>query len=66
MVIVWIDTVMGFTDTMNRPSPKKDVKIRPMITSTFSPERPDRKSIAPAARPPAMKAPKAKGLRSKR
>ena len=61
MVMVCTETDIGFTDTMNRPSPKNEVKISPMITSGFSPERSDKNSIAPAASPPAMKAPSANG-----
>ena len=61
MVMVCTLTDMGFSDTMKRPSPKKEVKMMPMMTSIFRPDRPDRNSIAPAASPPARKAPKAKG-----
>ena len=41
---------------------KKDVKIIPLTASTFRPERSERKSIVPAAMPPEIKAPKAKGI----
>ena len=61
MTMVWMLTDIGDSDTMKRPSPKNDVKMMPMITSIFSPDRPDRNSIAPAASPPAMNAPSAKG-----
>ena len=61
MVIVWTSMPTGLIETMNSPNPKKLVKIRPMITSTFSPERSVRNSIAPAASPPDRKAPSAKG-----
>jgi len=54
-----IDT--GETETMKSPIPKKAVKISPMMTSTLSPERSVRNSIAPAASPPARNAPSAKG-----
>ena len=39
MVMVWMLTDIGLTETMNRPSPKNEVKISPMITSTLRPER---------------------------
>jgi hypothetical protein len=31
-----MSTEVGDTETMNSPSPKKEVKIRPMIASSFS------------------------------
>ena len=61
IMMVWMLTDMGDSDTMNRPKPKNAVKMMPMITSIFSPDRPDRNSIAPAAMPPAKNAPSAKG-----
>ncbi len=61
MVIVCTETETGFIDTMKRPRPKKAVKISPITTSIFSPDRSERRSIAAAARPPARKAPRAKG-----
>ena len=61
MMMVWMLTDMGASETMNRPNPKKEVKMMPMITSILSPERPERNSIAPAASPPEMNAPSAKG-----
>ncbi|MNV91608.1 hypothetical protein D3C71_1861190 [compost metagenome] len=61
MTMVWISTEVGESDTMNRPSPKKEVKIRPMMASSFSRVRWFRNSMASAARPPDMKAPMEKG-----
>ena len=61
MVIVMISTGTGLMDTMNRPKPKKDVKISPMMTSGLSPERSVSNSIAAAAKPPDKNAPSAKG-----
>ena len=61
MMMVWMLTDIGESDTMNRPRPKNDVKMIPMMTSIFRPDRPDRNSIAPAANPPARNAPSAKG-----
>ncbi len=61
MVIVCTLIATGLTDTMNSPRPKNAVKMMPMITSIFSPDRPDRNSIAPAANPPARNAPSANG-----
>ncbi|MNT47993.1 hypothetical protein D3C72_1847510 [compost metagenome] len=59
--MVWMFTETGESETMNRPRPKKEVKIRPMIASSLSRVRWLRKSMAAAASPPEMKAPKAKG-----
>ena len=59
--MVWMFTEAGDSEIMNRPSPKKEVKIRPMMASSLSLVRWLRNSIAPAASPPDMKAPKAKG-----
>ena len=64
MVIVCTDTATGFTEIMKRPSPKNEVKMMPMITSTLRPDRSERNSIAAAASPPEMKAPSAKGMPS--
>ena len=61
MMIVWIEIAMGLRETMNSPSPKKLVKISPITTSSFSPERCRSASIASAASPPDRKAPSAKG-----
>jgi len=61
IVIVWIDTDMGFRDIIKSPKPKNDVKIRPIITSIFNPDLSERKSMVTAARPPEIKAPKANG-----
>ena len=47
--MVWMFTEVGDSDTMNRPRPKKEVKISPMIASSLSLVRWLRKSIAPAA-----------------
>ena len=46
---------------MKSPSPKNEVKMRPMIASSLSPVRWLRKSIDPAANPPERNAPSAKG-----
>jgi hypothetical protein len=59
--MVWMFTEVGLSDTMNRPSPKKEVKISPMMASSRSFVLWLRKSMAPAASPPEMKAPSAKG-----
>ena len=59
--IVWMFTEVGEIETMNRPSPKKEVKMSPMIASSLSLVRWLRKSMAPAASPPDMKAPSEKG-----
>ncbi len=48
---------VGDSDTMNSPSPKKPVKIRPIIASSRSLVRWLMNSIAPAASPPEMNAP---------
>ena len=61
MVIVMISTGTGLTETMNRPKPKNEVKISPMMTSGFNPERSVSSSIAAAASPPDKNAPSAKG-----
>jgi len=55
------ETEIGFSDTTNNPSPKNEVKISPMMTSTYKCERSDKNNIAIAARPPETKAPKANG-----
>ena len=59
--MVWMFTEAGDSEIMNRPRPKKEVKIRPMMASSLSLVRWLRKSMAAAASPPEMKAPKAKG-----
>ena len=46
---------------MNRPSPKKAEKISPITASSFRRLRRRMNSIAPAASPPARKAPSEKG-----
>ena len=61
MIMVWTLIEVGLTEIMNRPRPKKEVKMMPMMTSIFRPERSLRKSMEPAASPPAMKAPSEKG-----
>ena len=61
MVIVMMSTDTGLTEIMNSPSPKNEVKISPMITSGFNPDRSDSSSIAAAASPPDRNAPKANG-----
>ena len=60
-MIVSMLTDIGDSEAMNRPRPKKEVKMTPMIVSSFRPERWLRNSIAPAASPPATKAPSANG-----
>ena len=52
---------VGDSEIMNRPRPKKEVKISPIIASSRSPERWLRNNIAPAASPPDRNAPSAKG-----
>ncbi|MNL53035.1 hypothetical protein D3C87_1762520 [compost metagenome] len=59
--IDWTSTDVGETDTMNSPSPKKLVKIRPMTASSRNLVRCDRNSMAPAASPPERNAPIEKG-----
>ena len=59
--MVWMFTEVGDSETMNRPRPKKEVKIRPMMASSFSLVRWLRNSIAAAASPPEKKAPSEKG-----
>ena len=54
-------TEAGEIETMNSPSPKKEVKINPIIVSSFRPVRWFKNNIVPAARPPATKAPNANG-----
>ncbi|MCY1549829.1 hypothetical protein D9M68_860280 [compost metagenome] len=54
-------TEVGDSEIMNRPSPKKAVKISPITASSLSLVRWVRKSIAPAASPPEKKAPMEKG-----
>ena len=62
IIMVWTEIDMGLMEIMNNPNPKKDVKIIPITASTFRPERSERKSLVPAAMPPEIKAPKAKGI----
>ncbi|MNL67625.1 hypothetical protein D3C87_1922300 [compost metagenome] len=59
--IVWMLTEVGDSETMNRPRPKNEVKISPMMVSSFSRVRWLRNSIAPAASPPEKKAPSENG-----
>ena len=59
--MVWMLTEVGDTETMNRPSPKKAEKIRPMIASSLSLVRWLRNSMAAAARPPERNAPSENG-----
>ena len=59
--MVCTSTEVGEIETMNRPSPKKEVKIRPMIASSFSFVRRLRNSMEPAASPPDRKAPSENG-----
>ncbi|MNW06984.1 hypothetical protein D3C71_2034910 [compost metagenome] len=59
--MVWILIEVGDSDTMNSPSPKNEVKIRPMIASSLSRVFWLRNSIEPAASPPERKAPSEKG-----
>ena len=59
--IVWMFTDAGDSEIMNRPRPKNDVKIRPMIASSLSFVRWLRNNIAPAAKAPEKNAPIAKG-----
>ena len=61
IVITCTDTDIGLIETINNPNPKKAVKINPMITSAFKPDRSDKNSMAPAAKAPARKAPSANG-----
>ena len=65
ITMVWIDTAIGCTEMMNSPRPKNAVKISPITTSDFSPERSCSASIEAAASPPATKAPSAKGRPSR-
>jgi len=51
-------TDVGDSDTMNRPRPKKEEKIRPMMASSLSRVRWLRNIIAPAAKAPEKKAPR--------
>ena len=60
-VIVLDNFVSGKKSNLSHHK-KKDVKIIPITASTFRPERSERKSIVPAAIPPEIKAPKAKGI----
>ncbi len=60
-IIVWIFTDIGLSDTIKRPTPKKEEKISPIIASSFRRERWLRKSILPAASPPERNAPSEKG-----
>ncbi|MNY15051.1 hypothetical protein D3C86_1482480 [compost metagenome] len=59
--MVWIFTEVGESDTMNSPSPKNEVKISPMIASSFSRVFWFRNSMEPAASPPERNAPSEKG-----
>ena len=59
--MVWMLTLVGETDTMKSPSPKKVLKIRPMITSGVRRVWRLRKPMAPAAISPAKNAPAEKG-----
>ena len=59
--MVWMFTEVGDSETMNRPRPKKEEKIRPMMASSFSLVRWLRNSMAAAASPPEKKAPIEKG-----
>ena len=60
-VMVWTFTEAGLSETMKSPSPKKEVKMSPMMASSLSPVRWFRKSMESAASPPERKAPSAKG-----
>jgi hypothetical protein len=61
MTMVWMFTEVGDSEIMNRPRPKKAVKMSPMTASSLSLVRWVRNSMAPAARPPEKKAPSEKG-----
>ena len=61
IIIVWMLTDIGDNDIMNRPRPKNEVNIIPIIASSLSLERCCKKSIELAASPPATKAPRANG-----
>ena len=55
--MVWMFTDVGDSEAMNRPRPKKPVKISPMTASVRSMERELTNSIAAAASPPERNAP---------
>ena len=59
--IVLISTEVGDNETINRPRPKKELKINPIITSSFSFDRWFRKSMTLEANPPEKKAPSDRG-----
>ena len=61
MTMVCTFTDVGDSETMNRPSPKKEVKISPMTASCLSRVTDWSARIAAAARRPARKAPAANG-----
>jgi hypothetical protein len=61
MTMVWTFTLVGDSETMKRPRPKKVVKISPMTASCLSRVIAWSERIAAAARRPARKAPAAKG-----
>ena len=54
-------TLVGDSETMNRPRPKNDVKISPMTASCFSRVTACSDRIAAAASSPARNAPAANG-----
>ena len=60
-MIVWMLTDIGDSDIINKPRPKKDVKITPIMASSLSLDRCCKKSIELAASPPATNAPRANG-----
>ena len=64
-MIVSIDIDIGYSDTTNSPTPKNAVKIMPITTSVFNPDRSLRNSIKEAASPPEINAPIAKGKPNK-
>ena len=59
--MVWILTDMGEIDAIKRPKPKNEVKVKPMMVSSFKPENFCRNNIEIAANPPATKAPNENG-----
>ena len=62
IVIVSIEIAIGNRETINRPTPKKAVKIIPITTSLLSPERSFKNNITEAANPPEINAPAANGI----
>ena len=60
-MMVCMFTLVGESETMNRPRPKKEVKIRPITASCFSRVIAGAARIAAAASAPARNAPAAKG-----